>query len=109
MSLSIDGVWKSGVWAPTVWADGVWREGAVVAEEEEAALAAVHIPVDFVISPPHYMHEIQTYRNSLGLAAPHKERANAADKQEMRQLYSIHQVLEMMKLYATFAHEHIPG
>ena len=80
--------------------DESWEDSwGGVSAEASLGIAAVRMPTDFVISPPYYMHEIQTYRNAIGLAAAqqHTEFADAAEEREMGQL------VEMMKLYATFA------
>jgi len=56
---------------------------------EVAVIAPVpNPPVDFVISAPYYMHQIQVYRTANDAAPKHTD----ADEAEL---------LEMMKIYAT--------
>ena len=77
--------------------DESWADSWGVEQDSGAVFAPFARPTDFIVSPPYYMHEIQLYRNALGLAA--KQHTDVSDAAEKREL------VEMMKIYVTFAHD----
>jgi hypothetical protein len=61
-----------------------WGDSWGLGEEEVATLVAR--PIDFVISPPYYMHQIQTYRKAA--AKPERKR-DKKEFMEMLQMYNL--------------------
>ena len=76
------------------WGDSWGDSWGVEQAEAATGITSFARPIDFIVSPPYYMHEIQLYRNALGLAA--KQHTDVSDAAEKREL------VEMMKIYVTF-------
>lgn len=81
----------SGIFNPSIFNNDIFNVGEEAVEEEIAdAVVMPARPIDFVISPPYYMHEIQRYaRHSLGFAAKQHGDDEQSEIVEMIQLYRI--------------------
>ena len=61
-----------------------------VGDDDDVSLAQVQRPpnLDFVISPPYYLHEVQLYRKMLAEKKP--EPADHPELREMMEIYDLY-------------------
>jgi hypothetical protein len=77
--------WADAAWAYDSWLAASWGGEAAAEEEVGLGLAAVARPTDFVISPPYYLHLIQTYRKA-------RAEPRARDEREFREMLQMYRI-----------------